>query len=65
MRGAITLVALVFTSLMAFATIYVLLKHGPDIFTLFGVLIVLLFATGIFGALSETDEGGRRRKRRR
>ena len=43
-RTAILAVALVFTCAMAFATVYVLLDQGPDIFTLFGVLIVALFA---------------------
>ncbi|MGH2969954.1 MAG: hypothetical protein ACRDK0_12955 [Solirubrobacteraceae bacterium] len=56
MRLAITLVALLFTCAMAFATIYVLLTEGPDIFTLLGVLIVALFALGIFGALSEPPD---------
>jgi hypothetical protein len=55
-RGAITAVALVFTCAMAFATVYVLLEHGPDIFTLFGVLIVALFALGILGALTEPSK---------
>ncbi len=53
MRLAVTLTALVFTCAMAFATVYALLKEGPDIFTLFGVIVVGLFAFGIFGALSE------------
>jgi protein-S-isoprenylcysteine O-methyltransferase Ste14 len=55
-RLAITLVALLFTCAMAFATMYVLLTEGPDIFTLFGVLIVALFALGIFGALAEPPD---------
>ena len=60
MKAAVTAVALVFTALMAFATVYVLLTEGPDIFTLFGLLVVGLFALGIFGALSEPTD---RRKR--
>jgi hypothetical protein len=63
-RTAITIVALVFTCAIAFATVYVLLKSGPDIFTLFGLLVVALFATGIFGALSEPPDAKRRRRRR-
>ena len=39
-RTVILAVALLFTCAMAFATVYVLLDQGPDIFTLFGVLIV-------------------------
>ena len=61
MNAAVTAVALVFTALMLFATIYVLLTEGPDIFTLFGLLVVGLFALGIFGALTEPSD--RRRKR--
>ena len=60
MRTAVTAVALVFTSLMAFATVYVLLTEGPDIFTLFGILVVGLFVLGIFGALSEPHDRRRR-----
>ena len=60
MRTAVTAVALVFTSLMAFATAYVLLTEGPDIFTLFGILVVGLFVLGIFGALSEPSDRRRR-----
>jgi hypothetical protein len=54
-RSAILAVALVFTCAMAFATVYVLVDQGPDIFTLFGVLITLIFAVGILGALTERD----------
>jgi hypothetical protein len=54
-RTAILAVALVFTCAMAFATVYVLVDQGPDIFTLFGVLITLIFAIGILGALTERD----------
>jgi hypothetical protein len=54
-RTAILAVALVFTCAMAFATVYVLVDQGPDIFTLFGVLITLVFAVGILGALTERD----------
>ena len=56
MRTAITAIALVFTAAMAFGTVYVLLKHGPDIFTLFGVLLVGLFSIGIFGALAQPPD---------
>jgi hypothetical protein len=57
-RTAILAVALVFTSAMAFGTVYVLLDSGPDIFTLLGVLLVGLFAFGIFGALSQPPDRG-------
>jgi hypothetical protein len=63
-RVAVTLVALVFTCAMAFATVYVLVKEGPDLFTLFGVLVTALFALGIFGALSEPPDRPQRRRKR-
>ena len=56
MRPAVTAVALAFTCALAFATVYVLLKEGPDVFTLIGVLVVALFSFGIFGALSEPPD---------
>jgi hypothetical protein len=55
-RTAILAVALVFTSAMAFGTVYVLLKSGPDVFTLLGVLLVALFSFGIFGALAQPPD---------
>jgi FtsH-binding integral membrane protein len=55
-KAAITAVALVFTALLAFGTIYVMIESGPDLFTLFGVLVVALFALGIFGALSQPPD---------
>jgi hypothetical protein len=55
-RLAVTAVALAFTCALAFVTVYVLIKHGPDIFTFFALLVVALFAFGIFGALSESPD---------
>jgi hypothetical protein len=55
-RTAITALALVMTAALAFGTVYVLLKKGPDVFTLLGVLVTLLFAVGIFGALSQPPD---------
>jgi drug/metabolite transporter (DMT)-like permease len=55
-RTAILAVALVFTAAMAFGTFYVLLKSGPDVFTLLGLLLVGLFAFGIFGALAQPPD---------
>jgi hypothetical protein len=54
-RTVILAVALVFTCAMAFGTVYVLIDQGPDLLTLLGVLITLLFAVGILGALTERD----------
>jgi len=61
-RLAVTAVALVFISAMAFATIYVLITEGPDVLSLIGVLIVALLAFGVLGALSEPTDRGRRRR---
>ena len=59
MRAAVLGVALVFTCLLGFGTMYALLKQGPDLFTLLGLLVVAVLALGIFGALSQPpDRGG-------
>ena len=60
MRFAVTAVALVFTCAMMFATVYVLIKHGPDVLTLIGLLVVAVLSLGIFGALTEQPQRRRR-----
>ena len=59
MRAAITLVALVFTALLAFLTLYVLFTSGPDVLVLISLLILALFGIGIFGALGRPPEDRR------
>jgi hypothetical protein len=60
MRFAVTAVALLFTCAMMFATVYVLIKHGPDVLTLIGLLVVAVLSLGIFGALTEQPQRRRR-----
>ena len=60
-RAVVTGVALLFICAMAFATVYVLVKEGPDVLTLIGLVVVAVLSLGVFGALSEPSK--RRRKR--
>ena len=62
-KAAVTLVALVFVCAMWFGTIYVLLEQGVDVITVIGVLVAALLSFGIFGALGEPSDRGRRRRR--
>jgi hypothetical protein len=55
-RIAITVVALLFTAMLAFLTLYVLFTSGPDLLVLISLLIVALFGIGIFGALGRPPE---------
>ena len=59
MRAAITLVALVFTAMLAFLTLYVLFTSGPDLLVLISLAILALFGIGIFGALGRPPEDRR------
>jgi hypothetical protein len=59
MRLAITVVALVFTALLAFLTLYVLFTSGPDLLVLISLAILALFGIGIFGALGRPPDDRR------
>ena len=48
--------ALVFTLALAGLTIAVLIRSGPDVLTLFSLLVLGLFGFGIIGALREPPE---------
>jgi hypothetical protein len=48
---AIQAVALLFVSGLAFLTLYVLLRSGPDVLSILSLLVLALLAFGIFGAL--------------
>jgi hypothetical protein len=61
MRFAVTAVATLFVCAMMFATVYVLIQHGPDVLTLVGLLVVAVLSLGVFGALSEPPQQRRRR----
>jgi hypothetical protein len=49
---------LAFIGLLAFLTISVLVREGPDILTVVSLLILALFGFGIVGALSEDPPDG-------
>jgi hypothetical protein len=55
-RAAITLVALVFICAFGFATIYVMLRSGPDLLTGVSLIVLALMAFGILGALTEPPD---------
>ena len=61
MRLAVTAVVLVFIFAMALSTLYVLLKEGPDVLTLIGLVVVAVLSLGVFGALTEPSPKRRRR----
>jgi hypothetical protein len=48
---AIGAIALVFVCALAFMTLFVLLRSGPDVLTMLSLLVLALLAFGIFGAL--------------
>ena len=51
MRTLVMGAALAFTALLAFLTLFVLFRTGPDVFSLLSLLVLALFFFGIFGAL--------------
>ena len=52
---AIAAIALAFVCGLAFLTLYVLLRSGPDVLTMLSLLVLALLAFGIFGALQPPD----------
>jgi hypothetical protein len=53
MRSVITGVALAFTALLAFLTLFVIFRSGFDVLSVLSLIIVTLFFFGIFGALGQ------------
>ena len=53
MRTAITLIALLFTTMLGFLTLYVIFENGIDVLSAMSLIVVALFFFGIFGALSQ------------
>jgi hypothetical protein len=45
--------AFLLVTLLAGLTIYVAIRNGPDVLTVFSVLILAMLGLGIFGALRE------------
>ena len=60
-KTVVTAVALLFIGAMAFATVYVLIKEGPDVLTLIGLVVVAVLSLGVFGALTEPSPKRRRK----
>ena len=60
-KTVVTGVALLFIGAMVFATVYVLIKEGPDVLTLIGLVVVAVLSLGVFGALSEPSPKRRRK----
>ena len=51
MRTLVMGAALAFTTLLAFLTLFVLFRTGPDVLSVLSLLVLALFFFGIFGAL--------------
>jgi hypothetical protein len=56
MRTAVLGVALAFTALLAFLTLFVLFDKGPDVLVVVSLLVLAVFVCGIFGALSHPPD---------
>jgi hypothetical protein len=51
MRTLVVGVALAFTALLAFLTLFVMFNTGPDVLSVLSLIVLALFFFGIFGAL--------------
>ena len=51
MRTLVIGAALAFTVLLAFLTLYVMFRSGPDVLSALSLIVLALFFFGIFGAL--------------
>jgi hypothetical protein len=51
MRTVVVGVALAFTALLAFLTLFVMFNTGPDVLGVLSLVVLALFFFGIFGAL--------------
>lgn len=51
-RRIVTAVALVFTAFFAFLTFYDIVKNGVDVLAVASLVVLVLFAVGILGALA-------------
>jgi hypothetical protein len=54
MRTLVIGAALAFTVLLAFLTLYVMFRSGPDVLSGLSLIVLALFFFGIFGALGST-----------
>ena len=51
-RRIVTAVTIVFIGFFAFLTISAIIEHGIDVFAIASLLVLVLFAVGILGALA-------------
>jgi hypothetical protein len=56
MRTAVLGVALAFTALLAFLTLFVLFDKGLDVLVVISLLVLAIIGFGIFGALSHRPD---------
>ena len=52
MQRVVLGLALAFTVLLAFLTVYVIVENGPDVLSIVSLVVLALFVFGIFGAFS-------------
>ncbi len=50
-RRIVTAVTIVFIGFFAFLTVSAIVQHGIDVFAIASLLVLVLFAVGILGAL--------------
>jgi hypothetical protein len=53
MRTVIAGIALAFTALLAFLTLFVIFESGLDVLSAISLIVVAMFFFGIFGALGQ------------
>jgi hypothetical protein len=53
MRLLVTGLALAFTALLGFLTLFVIFENGPDVLSVLSLIVLALFFFGIFGALGQ------------
>jgi hypothetical protein len=53
MRTVVAGVALAFTAMLAFLTLFVIFENGLDVLSALSLIVVALFFFGIFGALGQ------------
>jgi hypothetical protein len=58
MRTVILVLALGFIAILGFLTLYVLFSSGPDVLVVVSLLVLVLFAFGVIGALSTPPRDG-------
>ncbi len=58
MRTLVVGLALAFTALLAFLTLFVIFNTGPDVLSVLSLIVLALFCFGIFGALGSGPREG-------